>query len=225
MSLEESIVNQMIPDRTVLPDDAAALRRKAFVDAARALFFAHGYAGTTMSSIAGKVGGSKTTLWSYFPSKAELFAAVVDDIADTYGRALLLDLPVDAPVAHVLRHFAEQLIDTLASGPVLALQQLVIGEAPRFPHLAETFFDRGPRRGKARLATWMIGKMARGELRDGDPLLAVDQFSGLCQSGVYQLALFNLPEARRVDRARFHAEIDAAIDTFLRAWGPDAPAL
>lgn len=204
-------------------DDAAAQRRKAFVDAARELFFANGYAGTTMSSIAGKVGGSKTTLWTYFPSKEELFAAVVDDIADNYGRALLLDLPVDAPVPHVLRRFAEMLIEALTSDPILALQRLVIGEAPRFPHLAETFFDRGPRRGKARLTVWMTEKMAHGELRRGDPLLAVDQFSALCQSGVYQFALFNLPEARRINRARFRTEIDAAIDTFLRAWGPDAP--
>ena len=58
----------MIPDSTqgnMGPlDDAAAARRKAFVDAARALFFANGYTGTTMSSIASKVGGSKTTLWT-----------------------------------------------------------------------------------------------------------------------------------------------------------------
>jgi AcrR family transcriptional regulator len=208
----------MIPDGTAVPDDAA-LRRKAFVDAARELFFARGYAGTTMSSIAGKVGGSKTTLWTYFPSKEELFAAVVDDIAESYGRALQVDLPVDAPVPHMLRRFADVLISTLMSDPMLALQQLVIGEARRFPHLAETFYDRGPRRGKARLAAWMAEKMARGELRRGDPMLAVHQFSSLCQSGVYQFAILNLPEARRIDRARFHAEIDAAVATFHRAWG------
>lgn len=212
----------MIPDGTALLDDAAASRRKAFIDAARALFFTNGYAGTTMSSIAGKVGGSKTTLWSYFPSKEDLFAAVVDDITDTYGRALQVDLPVDAPVPAVLRHYANALVRTLMSDPILALQQLVIGEARRFPHLAETFYDRGPRRGKARLAAWMAEKMARGELRHGDPLLAVQQFSALCQSGVYQFAIFNLPEAHRIDRVRFQAEIDATIDTFHRAWGPDS---
>lgn len=219
--MENRLSIEMIPDGTALLDDAAALRRKAFIDAARALFFTNGYAGTTMSSIAGKVGGSKTTLWSYFPSKEDLFAAVVDDITDTYGRALQVDLSADAPVPDALRHYADALIRTLMSDPILALQQLVIGEARRFPHLAQTFYDRGPRRGKARLATWMAEKMARGELRQGDPLLAVHQFSALCQSGVYQFAILNLPEARRIDRARFQAEVDAAIDTFHRAWVPD----
>lgn len=53
--------------------DASAQRRKAFIDAARSAFFSQGYARTVMSSIASQVGGSKTTLWSYFPSKEELF--------------------------------------------------------------------------------------------------------------------------------------------------------
>lgn len=213
----------MIPDSTELLDDAAAMRRKAFVDAARELFFANGYAGTTMSSIAREVGGSKTTLWTYFPSKEDLFAAVVDDIAESYGSSILqVELPVDAPVMDVLRHYARTLIGALTSDPLLTLYRLVIGEARRFPHLAETFYERGPRRGKARLAIWMAEKMARGELRRGDPLLAVQQFTGLCQSGLYQITLLNLPEAKR-ESARFLAEIDAAIDSFHRAWGPESP--
>lgn len=211
----------MIPDSTVTLDDAAAARRAAFVDAARELFFANGYAGTTMSSIASKVGGSKTTLWAYFPSKEDLFAAVVDDLVSHYGSALLVELPLDQPVADVLRRFGNVLMNTLLSTPLLALYQLVVGEAERFPHLSETFYDRGPRRGKARLATWMGEKMVQGELRIGDPMLAVYHFAGLCQSGLYYQAVLGLPEGRDRRPARVATEIDAAIDTFCRAWGPD----
>ncbi|WP_332818663.1 TetR/AcrR family transcriptional regulator [Sphingopyxis sp.] len=201
-------------------DDAAAMRRKAFVDAARELFFANGYAGTTMSSIASKVGGSKTTLWTYFPSKEDLFAAVVDDIVASYGQVLQIDLPLEEPVTEVLRRFAQVLMATLLSPPLLALYRLVVGEAERFPHLAETFYDRGPRRGKARLGEWVAEKMVRGELRMGDPMQAVYHFAGLCQSGLYQQAVLGLPQGR--DHHRVADEIDAAIDTFYRAWGPGA---
>src|SRR3546814_13671240 len=107
----------MIPDSTPALDDAAAARRKAFVDAARDLFFANGYAGTTMSSIASKVGGSKTTLWTYFPSKEELFAAVVDDIVAHYGDALAIDLPLDEPGPDVPRIFGNLLLTTLTPTP------------------------------------------------------------------------------------------------------------
>ncbi|ALC14060.1 TetR family transcriptional regulator [Sphingopyxis sp. 113P3] len=212
---------KMIPVSTVSSDDATAARRKAFVDAAREAFFANGYAGTTMSSIAGKVGGSKTTLWTYFPSKEALFEAVVDDIVQYYGAALQVELPVDEDVLPVLRRFCRVLVTTLTSDPLLALYQLVIGEARRFPHLAQTFYDRGPRRGKARLAVWITAKMDRGELRRGDPLQAVYHLAGLCQSGLFQFTLLNLAEARRIGSDRIEAEIDAALDTFYRAWGPE----
>ncbi|HMO76462.1 MAG TPA: TetR/AcrR family transcriptional regulator [Sphingopyxis sp.] len=211
----------MIPDGTATLDDAAAARRKAFVDAARELFFANGYAGTTMSSIAGKVGGSKTTLWSYFPSKEELFAAVADDIVARHGAVLQTDLPVDEPVLAVLRRFGLLLMTTLLSTPLLSLYRLVVGEAERFPHLAEMFYDRGPRYGKARLAAWMDEKMKRGELRKGDPMQAVFHFAGLCQAGLYYHAVLGLPEGRDLDC--LPGEIDAAVDTFYRAWGPEAP--
>lgn len=211
---------EMIPDSTAPLDDASAMRRKAFVDAARELFFANGYAGTTMSSIASKVGGSKTTLWTYFPSKEELFAAVVDDIVAQYGDALAIDLPLDEPVPDVLRTFGNLLMTKLTATPILSLFRLVVGEAERFPHLAETFYERGPRRGKARAADWVGEKMVRGEIRMGDPMRAVQQFSGLCQSGVYQFAMLNLPESR--DLARLREDVDAAVDAFCRAWKPDA---
>lgn len=207
----------MIPDSTAVADDATTLRRKAFVDAARGLFFANGYAGTTMSSIASNVGGSKTTLWTYFPSKEELFAAVVDDIISQHGHALTIDLPLDEPVPDVLRRFGSVLMTKLTATPLLSLYRLVVGEAERFPHLAETFYDRGPRRGKARAADWVAEKMVRGEIRMGDPMRAVQQFAGLCQSGLYQFAILGMAEAR--DFSRLQDEIDAAVDTFCRAWG------
>lgn len=68
--------------------DSASLRRKAYVDAGREAFLDAGFGATTMSSIAARVGGSKTTLWSYFPSKEELFAAVVDDIVEVHAKAV-----------------------------------------------------------------------------------------------------------------------------------------
>lgn len=218
-TLENALSIEMIPDSTAPLDDAATARRKAFVDAAREAFFTNGYAGTTMSSIASKVGGSKTTLWSYFPSKEDLFEAVVDGIVEEYGDALAVDLPLDEPVPEVLRRFGNLLMTKLTATPILSLFRLVVGEAERFPHLAKTFYDRGPRRGKARAAIWVGEKMARGELRMGNPLRAVQHFTGLCQSGLYQFAVLGLPEGRDLDRLA--AEIDDAVDIFYRAWKPE----
>lgn len=202
--------------------DAAAARRKAFVDAAREAFFLNGYGGTTMSSIAAAVGGSKTTLWSYFSSKEELFAAVTDDVIAHYGRSLSVQLAPDADVLETLRNFASKLMSTMLAPQMLALHRLVVGEAARFPHLAEMFYERGPRRGKARLTAYFAELMARGNLAEGDPGLAVAQFVGLCQSTRYQLATLGIGST---DAAALEDELDAAVATFIHYWaGPSLRA-
>lgn len=200
-----------------LIEPAAMLRRRAFVDAAREAFFKHGYGGTTMSAISAKVGGSKTTLWAYFPSKGALFEAVVDDIVDQYGEVLSIELPVTKDVDDALRHFGSIFLDMLMLAPISALHRLVIGEAKRFPNLAEAFYERGPRRGKARLASWMSALMDQGYLRAGDADVAARQFLGLCQSGVYQETLFGLPDIG--DNPAHASDIETAVGTFCRAWG------
>jgi AcrR family transcriptional regulator len=53
-------------------------KRAAIVKIAYEAFLTDGYAATSMSSIAAKVGGSKATLYNYFASKEELFAAVIE---------------------------------------------------------------------------------------------------------------------------------------------------
>ena len=199
-------------------DEPSAARRRAFVAAATSAFFDQGYAGTTMSGIASAVGGSKTTLWSYFPSKEELFTAVVDDIVERYGKSLSVEVSLDDPVDAVLRRFAGALVSTIYSAPVMALHRLVISEAVRFPHLAELFYERGPRRGKQRLADYFAAVMARGDLRRGEPMRAVHQFVALCQAGSYEQALLNLA-APQGERIPSH-DIDSAIDGFMRIWHP-----
>jgi len=191
-------------------------RREAFVKAARVAFFARGYAGTTMSSIAAAVGGSKTTLWAYFPAKEDLFAAVVDDIVERYGRALSVDMAPEWPLDVALRRFARAMMDTILSEPIVALHRLVAGEAGRFPELAALFYERGPKRGNAKLSDYLTAAMAAGAIRPGDPHVVTRQFSAMCQSGCYQHVLLGLRD--RPAEAEINADIEAALTTFLRAW-------
>jgi TetR/AcrR family transcriptional repressor of mexJK operon len=196
-------------------------RRSAFVTAARNAFFQNGYAGTTMSAISAQVGGSKTTLWTYFPSKEDLFTAVVDDVVEQYGCALSVVLSPERPVAEVLEHFAAAMLSTMLSPPIINLHRVVTGEVGRFPELGRLFFERGPKRGKARLAEYLAAMMDDGRLRKGDPALASRQFSSMCQSNSFQHALFGI-EAPAPDAVA--RDITAAVDSFLRAWGPETKA-
>ena len=89
------------------------LKRQAIVTVARDAFLRDGYGGTAMSSVAAEVGGSKTTLWSYFPSKQDLFAAVIDDMVDRYGEALRVPLPPEGDPAETMRALGRSLMATL----------------------------------------------------------------------------------------------------------------
>ena len=54
-------------------------RRQSIIDAAIEVFRAEGYERASMSLIAARLGGSKTTLYGYFASKEELFAAAMGE--------------------------------------------------------------------------------------------------------------------------------------------------
>jgi AcrR family transcriptional regulator len=197
-------------------DDQREAKRAAIVETARAAFFAQGYGATSMSSIAATVGGSKTTLWSHFRSKEELFAAVVDDIVERYGAALAIDLPLDAPVAATLERFAAALLSTIMSAPIVELHRMVTGEAARFPEMALVFWERGPKRGKARLADYFAAAMADGRLRQGDPMRAALQFVALAQAENFQQVLLGMGPAP--DAAEIARHVTVAVDSFLKIW-------
>ena len=199
--------------------DSANARRQAIIHAARALFFEKGYAGTPMNAIAAAVGGSKTTLWSYFPSKEELFKAVIDDLASQYSDALQMDMPADGDMVTELRRFALALTRTLSNEHIIALQRLVIGEAERFPELSQAFFERAPKQGRTVLTTFFGAAMERGVMRQGDPDMAANQFKALIGAHVPQWLLFNWP----VDHSdsAMAREADIAVDAFMRIWKAD----
>ena len=54
-------------------------RRERIIQVARSVFFEVGYAGASMSLISQRLGGSKATLYAYFNSKEDLFAALIHE--------------------------------------------------------------------------------------------------------------------------------------------------
>lgn len=192
------------------------VRRRAIVAAARKAFLRNGYGQTTMSAVAAAVGGSKTTLWSYYRNKQDLFAAVVDDLVERYGEALRLVLPSDGNPAQTLTLLGVSIMSTILRPQIVAMHRMVMGEATRFPELGQLLFERGARRGKLRTAEWLAQQMEDGKLRRADPVLAAQHFVALCQSGSYQMHLMGACPKPRPDDVR--REVEAAVEIFMRAY-------
>jgi len=75
-----------MPPQAVAGNHAKKDRRREILDAARKLFFQHGYRGTSILQIAQEAGYSKRTVYLDYLNKDELFMAVCEE-----GGRLLLD--------------------------------------------------------------------------------------------------------------------------------------
>lgn len=194
-------------------------RRRAILDVAERSFLERGYADTSMSTIAAELGGSKTTLWTYFRSKEELFAAVLDSKIADFQQALDEALIPSGGTEAALTRFGGVLLRKILMPGSVALHRLIVAEAGRFPTIGEAFALRGPDRMRTRLCRYMEEEMAAGRLRQGDPASAARQFIALCQAGCYLDRLWRPCCAATADP---DAEVGAAVATFIAAWGPQA---
>lgn len=192
-------------------------RRRTILDVAERSFLERGYAETSMSTIAAELGGSKTTLWSYFPSKEALFAAVLDAKIDAFQQALDATLIPSGSVEAALTRFGRVLLQKVMSRDSTRLHRLIVAEVERFPAVGRTFAERGPDRLRRRLCIYLEEAMAAGRLRQGDPAVAARQFISLCQAGCYFDRLLRPELMEGVD---IDGEVAASVETFMAAWGP-----
>lgn len=121
-----------------------AERRAQIVEAATAIFLEEGYAATSMTKIACKLGGSKGTLWGYFGSKEELFEAVMDELSRDFQERIDDVLLHHDYSIETLRDFCVTFLDIMMERPALQMFRMIIAEGERFPELSEAFYVRGP---------------------------------------------------------------------------------
>jgi AcrR family transcriptional regulator len=195
----------------------------AILDAGATLFLRHGYLGTSMDEIAALARVSKQTVYKAFSDKESLFSEIVtsavDEAADPVY-AEVLELEDTGDIEADLSRFARQLLDRVMQPRILQLRRLVIGEAGRFPQLGRVFYEQGPARTIAALATVFERLAARGALQLDDPLLAAAHFNWLVMSIPLNRAML-LGEDEPPASAELNRYADAGVRAFLAAYRPD----
>lgn len=122
--------------RTVDPEKHRAKRRQ-IMHAAAGLFAAQGYQGTTTAQICAAAGISSGSLFHYFASKRELFAAILtDDGEDTAGKALAAAREAADPLTGLL-DFVDHLAAAAAVPVVPGLVIEAMLQARRDPQLSQ----------------------------------------------------------------------------------------
>jgi TetR/AcrR family transcriptional repressor of mexJK operon len=204
------------------PASEPSPKRRQVLDAATELFLAQGYGAVSMDAIARAAGVSKATLYAHFASKDVLFATIMRDRSANYrlDESLFPDVVTD--LRATLEANGRRMMRFMLQERTLAIYRIALGEAGRFPELGRAFFENGPGKFCARAQAWLAVLRAAGLVRAADLEVATHQFTALLRSGLFLRASLALPPAPT--EAEIDATVAAAVDTWLRAFGPDTAA-
>ena len=179
------------------------------------MFLEEGFAGTSMSAIATRLGGSKGTLYNYFESKEELLEAFVRERCTNFWETVFSFAGEDVSVRQLLTNVGEAFLRQL-DRDVIRFVRVLIGEAARIPELTHVFWEAGPQAKARLLAQRLEDAKARGEFDASDCQLAARQFIALIRGQFYFERLLNLESSS--NEAAVRADIAASVDLFLKAY-------
>lgn len=194
-------------------------RQRRVLEAAAEHFQREGFAGTSMEAVAASSGVSKMTIYSYFPSKEQLFEACIAariDAVFAFDRLPPTDLH---DPARLLRHLGRSFLSLMRDPGVIGMHRALYAAAGQHPGACASFFAQGPRRLTDQLAEALRALHAAGSLSVPDAARAADQFYALFLGRDHCAALLGLTlPAARADEAT----VEANVAMFLRAHAPQA---
>lgn len=197
----------------LMPNARTQKRQTDILKVATKLFLERGYDAVSLDEILERVGGSKTTLYSYYGDKEGLFAATIRNMCrDKLDPLCALDssdLDPRAALNAIGRHFLSVLSDPQGR----ALFRAMISEAKRFPKVASIFFAAGPETMIGMLRGKIEHWQKEGLLRSGDAETLAIQFLGLMMGNFHLKSLLGLMEPL-TDR-QIKAWVDQGVDVFL----------
>ncbi len=194
-----------------------AEKRAAAMDAAIALFLAHGYASTTLEQVAKRAGISSATVYKHFPTKAALFGSIMERLWENTPD-LLPQMPAPGAPRDGLLAIGRAYAALLARDQTVALFRVVTAEAPRFPEVGQELYVRGKKPYLDRLRLYLEGEIAAGTLAIDDLPLAKRQFLGMINDVVFWPRLLIVDLEVSAEEAE-HVVVEA-VETFLARHRP-----
>jgi AcrR family transcriptional regulator len=123
-------------------EDVAQIESR-LLDVALQEFLAHGYGGTSLTRIVKAAGISKTTLYARFPSKEDLFGAIVRRQIDRLSAVEALRSAKGAvDLAAGLKAYGNRTLEISLEGDLLKVNRLIYSESGRFPELGLAAAER-----------------------------------------------------------------------------------
>lgn len=170
--------SKLAPERAEDPQARRERRKEArpgeLLDAALDLFVEKGFAATRSEEVAARAGVSKGTLFLYFPSKEELFKAVVrENISGRFSEWVAEFEAFEGSTAEMVRYCLRVWWERLGATRASGITKLMISEARNFPELAAFYQQEVIRPANDLIRRILQRGMDRGEFRPMDIEYAV----------------------------------------------------
>jgi len=158
---------------------SAADRRVQILEAATQLFARQGFQGTTTKQISEHTGVTEALIFRHFASKDELYWAVIERkiTAAAPGEHMRERLSAAGTDLEILSGIATQILERRAKDQTLS--RLLLYSALENHRLSHRFFRTYVAECYEVLADYIRGRIAAGQFRPVDPLLAARGFLGM----------------------------------------------
>ena len=196
-------------------------RAERLLDVATEVFLDKGFKGASVSEIARRAGASKQTLYARYPSKAALFAALVERKASRLFERIG-PLGEGRSLRETLIHCGYELLELISSEEAHGVHRVVIAESTEFPELGEIFWDRGPGKTRAMLANYLRAQQKLGNIQCGEPEQAVEILLAMIISATSLRATLGLEAEAVKTQAQRKSWVNFAVDMFLSAMQANA---
>ena len=176
-----------------------------------------GFDAASMGEIAARAHASKETFYRHFPTKDELFRAVVISRAESVANGLGTALLTHEPPEKALAAFGELAIMQMVSSDAVTFHRVLSMTRERFPDLLPLYRATGPYRVRDAVALYLKHQVKEGRLRPMNADVGARQFFDLVASEMIISA--NISGKTNPSRAAIRQRVKEGLDCFLNGYG------
>ena len=166
--------------------------------------------------MARRANASKTTYYSRFPTKKDLFLAVIERRMTKIFEQVAV-FPERDTLESTLRQFGLNLVRIALSPEQVSLIRMISMESGRHPEIASRFYENGPGRGEEALANYFAGQIKKGALRGEDPLTMARNLMSLITGSPVRWFVLGFT-SKPIGERSLAKHIDGVVSLFLRAY-------
>jgi TetR/AcrR family transcriptional regulator of autoinduction and epiphytic fitness len=199
-----------------IPQKLTDRKRESILQAAIAEFRANGFEATSMDKIAARAEVSKRTVYNHFPSKDDLFAAILEQLWECSASLAEMRYRPEQALRSQLLDLLTQKMRLLNDPSFMDLARVAIAEGIHSPERAQEMIARMSSREEGAVA-WIRAAQQDGKLKAGEPEFASQLLQGQLKTFAFwpQIAMGQPP----LSQAQQTAVVQTAVDMFLAYLG------